>query len=193
MAKTWLKTKLMVDSAAFRRCCEFYFNDTTFEEAFERTGKHVCITVSASRATGGTAQRLLLNHISTPHVTLASAVGASCALPGVVCNLWWLLPCVFLLNTLVACSASVLPYQKSLLALFPLQMAPAKLLTKNSNGDLEPFEVNMNRCIVFSEQKIWHKQVADLLKTWSQSISSVLQQKESHRCQGSGSDDGEII
>lgn len=29
-------------------------------------------------------QRLLLNHISTPHVTLASAVAASCALPGVM-------------------------------------------------------------------------------------------------------------
>ena len=32
----------------------------------------------------GTAQRLLLNHISTPHVTLSSAVAASCALPGVM-------------------------------------------------------------------------------------------------------------
>ena len=87
----------------FRRTCEFYYGDTTFEEAFERTGKHVCITVSASRASGDTAQRLLLNHISTPHVTLASAVAASCALPGV--------------------------------------MAPAKLLSKNSSGVLEPFEV----------------------------------------------------
>jgi predicted acylesterase/phospholipase RssA len=63
----------------------------------------VCITVSASRTSGGGAQRLLLNHISTPHVTLASAVAASCALPGV--------------------------------------MAPAKLMTKNSAGVLEPFEV----------------------------------------------------
>ena len=70
----------------FRSTCEFYYQDITFEEAFERTGKHVCITVSASRASGdtGTAQRLLLNHISTPHVTLASAVAASCALPGVM-------------------------------------------------------------------------------------------------------------
>lgn len=68
----------------FRRTCEFYYQDITFEEAFERTGKHVCITVSASRATGDTAQRLLLNHISTPHVTIASAVAASCALPGVM-------------------------------------------------------------------------------------------------------------
>jgi predicted acylesterase/phospholipase RssA len=68
----------------FFATCEFYWGTTTFAEAFERTGKHVCITVSASRASSGSAQRLLLNHISTPHVTLASAVVASCALPGVM-------------------------------------------------------------------------------------------------------------
>lgn len=84
MGYYWLKHKLLVDSADFRKCCDFYYGAATFEEAFERTGKHVCITVSASRATGGSAQRLLLNHISTPHVTLASAVAASCALPGVM-------------------------------------------------------------------------------------------------------------
>jgi len=84
MGAYWLKHKLLVDSKEFKRCCEFYFGDTTFEEAFKRTGKHVCITVSASRAESGAAQRLLLNHISTPHVTLASAVAASCALPGVM-------------------------------------------------------------------------------------------------------------
>lgn len=50
------------------------------------TGKHVCITVSASRASSGSTgvQRLLLNHISTPNVTLASAVAASCAVPGIM-------------------------------------------------------------------------------------------------------------
>jgi predicted acylesterase/phospholipase RssA len=84
MAAYWLKNKLLVDSKYFQRTCEFYYQDITFEEAFERTGKHVCITVSASRASGDTAQRLLLNHISTPHVTIASAVRASCALPGVM-------------------------------------------------------------------------------------------------------------
>ena len=85
MLSYWLKTRLMVDSADFKRCCDFYFEDITFEEAFKRTGKHVCITVSASRATtAGSGQRLLLNHISTPHVTIASAVAASCALPGVM-------------------------------------------------------------------------------------------------------------
>lgn len=105
MGAYWLKHKLLVDSADFKRCCDFYYGDVTFEEAFKRTGKHVCITVSASRAgAGGKAQRLLLNHISTPHVTLASAVACSCALPGV--------------------------------------MAPAKLVTKNSSGKQEPFEVD---------------------------------------------------
>jgi Patatin-like phospholipase len=73
MASYWFKHKLLVDSETFQKTCEFYYKDITFEEAFARTGKHVCITVSASRANGHTAQRLLLNHISTPHVTIASA------------------------------------------------------------------------------------------------------------------------
>jgi len=88
MCKYWLKNKLLVDSKEFKRTCNFYYGDTTFEEAFQKTGKHVCITVSANRAEGGGGsgggQRLLLNHISTPHVTIASAVAASCALPGVM-------------------------------------------------------------------------------------------------------------
>ena len=105
MASYWFKHKYLVSSEEFRRTCHFYYGTTTFEEAFDRTGKNVCITVSASRTSGDSAsQRLLLNHISTPRVTLASAVAASCALPGV--------------------------------------MAPAKLLTKNSMGELEPFEVD---------------------------------------------------
>ena len=33
---------------------------------------------------GSGPARLLLNHISSPHVTLASAVAASCALPGIM-------------------------------------------------------------------------------------------------------------
>lgn len=81
----WLKTKYLVDHREFKRTCDHYWGDMTFEEAFQRTGKHVCIHVSASRAGGGGgAQKLLLNHISTPHVTLASAVNASCSLPGIM-------------------------------------------------------------------------------------------------------------
>ncbi|GMH81534.1 hypothetical protein TrST_g5587 [Triparma strigata] len=86
MAYTWLQEGLLVGSEEFRRCCYFYYGDMTFEEAYEKTNKHVCITVSASRAAsdGTGTQRLLLNHITTPHVTVASAVTASCALPGVM-------------------------------------------------------------------------------------------------------------
>ena len=40
MASYWLKNKLLVESAEFRRTCEFYYSDITFEEAFNRTGKH---------------------------------------------------------------------------------------------------------------------------------------------------------
>mmetsp|Transcript_44754 Transcript_44754/g.108525 ORF Transcript_44754/g.108525 Transcript_44754/m.108525 type:complete len:789 (-) Transcript_44754:956-3322(-) len=84
MISYWFENKLLVDSKYFFRTCEFYWGDITFAEAFERTGRHVCIHVSASRASSASQQRLLLNHISTPHVTLASAVATSCALPGVM-------------------------------------------------------------------------------------------------------------
>ncbi|GMH80040.1 hypothetical protein TL16_g08376 [Triparma laevis f. inornata] len=86
MAYLWVEKGLLVESEEFRRCCYFYYGDMTFEEAYEKTKKHVCITVSASRAAsdGTGTQRLLLNHITTPHVTVASAVTASCALPGVM-------------------------------------------------------------------------------------------------------------
>jgi hypothetical protein len=36
------------DNKQFQRTCEFYYGDATFGEAFERTRKHVCISVSAS-------------------------------------------------------------------------------------------------------------------------------------------------
>lgn len=83
MGAYFFKNGIVVDGDEFKRCCDFYYGDITFEEAFEMTRKHVCITVTASRATSGKGmQRLLLNHISTPNVTLASAVRASCAVPG---------------------------------------------------------------------------------------------------------------
>jgi len=85
MVELWFKEKLVMDSKEFLNCCQFYYKDITFEEAYEMTKKHVCITVSASRASSGSGvQRLLLNHISTPNVTLASAVAASCAVPGIM-------------------------------------------------------------------------------------------------------------
>jgi TAG lipase/steryl ester hydrolase/phospholipase A2/LPA acyltransferase len=82
----FMRQRVLVDSAEFRRCTRFYYGDMTFAEAYERTKKHVSITVSMSQLGGGAGgpRRLLLNHITSPHVTLASAVAASCALPGIM-------------------------------------------------------------------------------------------------------------
>ena len=78
-------SRVLVDREAFKRTCDFYWGEMTFLEAYEKTKKVTCISVSAQRAGGGSgaAQRLLMNHITTPHVTLSSAVSASCALPGI--------------------------------------------------------------------------------------------------------------
>lgn len=54
--------------------------DMTFMEAFEKTARSINITISPSEPRQNSR---LLNHISSPNVTLRSAVLASSALPGV--------------------------------------------------------------------------------------------------------------
>lgn len=56
----------------------FTLGDMTFEEAYRKTGRLLCITVSA---TTKKAPPVLLNHISAPNVTIASAIIASAAVP----------------------------------------------------------------------------------------------------------------
>ncbi len=74
----------LLDHKDFQTCCEFYYSNVTFAEGFELTGRHVSITVSGAQlGSFSTQQRLVLNHITTPFVTISSAVAASCALPGV--------------------------------------------------------------------------------------------------------------
>lgn len=54
--------------------------DLTFEEAFNKTGRHINITVApASRH----QTSRLLNNITSPNVYIRSAVQASCAVPGI--------------------------------------------------------------------------------------------------------------
>lgn len=76
----------LVKGSEFSRCCAYYFGDMTFAEAYARTGKHVSISVSNAQLgnTFSGKRRVLLNHISSPHVTIASAVAASCSLPGIM-------------------------------------------------------------------------------------------------------------
>ena len=54
--------------------------DMTFEEAYIKTGRSINITISPSEPRQNSR---LLNHISSPNVTIRSAVLASSALPGV--------------------------------------------------------------------------------------------------------------
>jgi TAG lipase/steryl ester hydrolase/phospholipase A2/LPA acyltransferase len=89
-----------------------------FSQAYEITKKHVCISVTASAAGGSRgSSKLLLNHISTPHVLLRSAVAASCALPGI--------------------------------------MAPNKLLCKNADGEVVPFEVDGDNWVDGTFEVCW--------------------------------------
>jgi predicted acylesterase/phospholipase RssA len=53
----------------------------TFEEAYKKTGRILCITLSA---TTKKAPPVLINYISAPNVTIASAVVASAAVPGFI-------------------------------------------------------------------------------------------------------------
>ncbi|GLD93557.1 hypothetical protein PINS_up002149 [Pythium insidiosum] len=90
-----VKTGFLVECSDFERTTKHYYGEPmdardkmmhyTFQDAFLKTGRHVCITVSASDVTGHKGpKKLLLNHINTPHVLLWSAVAVSCSLPGIM-------------------------------------------------------------------------------------------------------------
>lgn len=59
----------------------FACGDLTFEEAFRKTGRVLCISLSP---TSKKTPPILLNYVSAPHVTIGSAVVASAAVPGFV-------------------------------------------------------------------------------------------------------------
>lgn len=59
----------------------FTMGDTTFEEAYRKTGRVFCITLSA---TTKRAPPVLVNHITAPNVVIASAIIASAAVPGFI-------------------------------------------------------------------------------------------------------------
>ena len=78
-ARRWFRTGHVFDAAVWqqkmRKLC---LGDTTFAEAYERTGRIISITVSSHRPD---TPPLLLNHITTPHVLLSTAVLASGSVP----------------------------------------------------------------------------------------------------------------
>ncbi|KAK1947427.1 Patatin-like phospholipase domain-containing protein [Phytophthora citrophthora] len=91
-----IKTGFLVECSTFERTTQHYYGEPlnavqksmyyTFQDAFLKTGRHVCITVSASDVNSAHKgpKKLLLDHINSPHVLLWSAVACSCSLPGIM-------------------------------------------------------------------------------------------------------------
>lgn len=88
-ARPWLeriksvwKTGNMFDQEDWNQLIKWFTNgDMTFEEAYQKTGRVFCITLSS---TSKKAPPVLLNHLSAPNVVIASAVIASAAVPGFI-------------------------------------------------------------------------------------------------------------
>lgn len=59
----------------------FSCGQTTFAEAYKKTGRVFCVTLSC---TTKKAPPVLINHLTAPNVTIASAVIASAAVPGFI-------------------------------------------------------------------------------------------------------------
>jgi predicted acylesterase/phospholipase RssA len=60
---------------------QWFSNGLTFLEAYKKTGRVFCVTLSSTTTK---APSVLLNHVTAPNVTIASAVVASAAVPGFV-------------------------------------------------------------------------------------------------------------
>ena len=81
MKGVW-KTGNMFLTEDWNELLQWFTNgDMTFEEAYQRTGRVFCITLSS---TSKKAPPVLLNHLSAPNVVIASAVMASAAVPGFI-------------------------------------------------------------------------------------------------------------
>jgi predicted acylesterase/phospholipase RssA len=81
-AKSLWRTGNMFDFDEWAELIRWFTNgDMTFEEAYHKTGRVFCITLSS---TTKKAPPVLLNYLSAPRVTIASAVLASAAVPGFI-------------------------------------------------------------------------------------------------------------
>ncbi|KAG8461319.1 hypothetical protein KFE25_010506 [Diacronema lutheri] len=85
----WKLRKLLVDgvlysSSEFEAHLGWFTRGLTFREAFVLTGRVVCITCTPHKRTSALSPPLMLNHITAPNVTIASAVCASSCVPGLI-------------------------------------------------------------------------------------------------------------
>lgn len=78
LSSAWSK-KALLDPEQLYDCLQTNIGDYTFQEAYERTGREVSITVSPART--GQKPRIL-NHQTAPDVLITHAAKASCSVPG---------------------------------------------------------------------------------------------------------------
>merc|ERR1719491_2193245 len=74
---------VLVPTEEFEATATAYYSTWTFEEAFARTGREVTIVVS-SNFSQHLPGCIMLNHMTAPRVTIASAVATSCAAMGIM-------------------------------------------------------------------------------------------------------------
>lgn len=77
LARFWREGSLYSNSRWLEKL-RWHANDLTFLEAFNRTGRVLNITATSQRKH---APPVLLNYLTAPHVTIASAILASSAVP----------------------------------------------------------------------------------------------------------------
>jgi len=78
LSSVWSKRSLL-DPEQLYQCLQANIGNYTFQEAYEKTGREVSITVSPART--GQKPRIL-NHQTAPDVLIAHAAKASCSVPG---------------------------------------------------------------------------------------------------------------
>jgi len=81
LSRAWKHGTMFDQDDWYRRVQFFTCGEMTFEEAFKKTGRVFCVTLSA---TSKRAPPVLINYITAPNVVIASAVLASAAVPGFV-------------------------------------------------------------------------------------------------------------
>ena len=78
-----MATKTLLDVEILQQSVRSIIGDMTFEEAFEKTGRIINITVTPQSKDTDRDFPQLLNYLTTPHVVIHSAAVASCSIPGV--------------------------------------------------------------------------------------------------------------
>lgn len=80
--RSYFQTGYMFDNEEWLDLVKWFTcGDMTFDEAYQKTGRTLCITLST---TSKMSPPILLNHLTAPNVVIASAVVASACVPGLL-------------------------------------------------------------------------------------------------------------